>query len=39
VTDSIVVPWMFYGAGFDADLATKKDGIRRFADEVITRMD
>lgn len=35
VTDAIVVPWMFYGAGFDADLATKKDGLRRFADEVI----
>lgn len=35
VTDAIVVPWMFYGAGFDADLATKKNGLRRFADEVI----
>jgi probable F420-dependent oxidoreductase len=35
VTDAIVVPWMFYGAGFDADLATKQDGLRRFADEVI----
>jgi probable F420-dependent oxidoreductase len=35
VTDAIVVPWMFYGAGFDADLNTKRDGLRRFADEVI----
>jgi alkanesulfonate monooxygenase SsuD/methylene tetrahydromethanopterin reductase-like flavin-dependent oxidoreductase (luciferase family) len=38
VTDAIVVPWMFYGAGFDADPATKIDGIRRFADDVITQM-
>jgi len=35
VTDAIVVPWLFYGAGFDADLATKQDGIRRFAEDVI----
>lgn len=38
VTDAIVVPWLFYGAGFDADLDTKKDGIRRFSDDVITRL-
>ncbi|MEU7907133.1 TIGR03619 family F420-dependent LLM class oxidoreductase [Actinoplanes sp. NPDC049118] len=38
VTDAIVVPWLSYGAGFDADLATKQDGIRRFADDVIARM-
>ncbi len=35
VTDAIVVPWLLYGAGFDADLSVKKDGLRRFADEVI----
>ena len=29
------MPWLFYGAGFDADLNTKRDGLRRFADEVI----
>jgi probable F420-dependent oxidoreductase len=35
VTDAIVVPWMSYGAGFDADLPTKRDALRRFADEVM----
>ena len=38
VTDAIVVPWLLYGAGFDADLQSKKDGLRRFADEIITKM-
>ncbi len=38
VTDAIVVPWLFYGVGFDGPLAAKKDGLRRFADEVISRM-
>ncbi|WP_329791066.1 TIGR03619 family F420-dependent LLM class oxidoreductase [Lentzea sp. DG1S-22] len=35
VTDTIVVPWLFYGVGFDGSLQAKKDGLRRFADEVI----
>ncbi|MER7012894.1 TIGR03619 family F420-dependent LLM class oxidoreductase [Saccharopolyspora sp. NPDC000359] len=35
VTDAIVVPWLFDGHGFDADLRTKQDSIRRFADQVI----
>jgi hypothetical protein len=30
-----VVPWLFYGVGFDGGLQAKKDGLRRFADEVI----
>lgn len=38
VTDAIVVPWRFYGVGFDDELAAKRDGIRRFADEVISRI-
>ena len=38
VTDAIVMPWLYYGAGLDADLAVKKDGVRRFADDVIARM-
>ncbi len=38
VTDAIVVPWLFYGVGFDGALEAKKDGLRRFADEVISRM-
>jgi probable F420-dependent oxidoreductase len=39
VTDAIVVPWLFYGAGFDADPQTKIDGLRRFADEVMSKME
>ncbi|WP_020525603.1 TIGR03619 family F420-dependent LLM class oxidoreductase [Catelliglobosispora koreensis] len=39
VTDAIVVPWLFYGAGFDADVQVKKDGLRRFADEIISKME
>ncbi len=35
VTDVIVVPWLFYGVGFDGALQAKKDGLRRFADEVM----
>ena len=38
VTDAIVVPWLFYGAGFDSPLTEKIDGIRRFADDVIAEM-
>lgn len=38
VTDIIVVPWLFYGVGFDGDLQAKKDGIRRFADEIMTKV-
>jgi probable F420-dependent oxidoreductase len=38
VTDAIVVPWLLYGAGFDAALQSKKDSLRRFADEVIARL-
>lgn len=38
VTDIIVVPWLFYGVGFDGDLPAKKDGIRRFADEILTKV-
>lgn len=38
VTDAIAVPWVTYGLGFDADLAAKRDSLRRFADEVITRL-
>lgn len=38
VTDVIVVPWLFYGVGFDGELAAKQDGIRRFADEVLTKV-
>jgi probable F420-dependent oxidoreductase len=38
VTDAIVVPWRAYGVGFDGDLTAKRDGLRRFADEVIAKI-
>jgi probable F420-dependent oxidoreductase len=38
VTDVITVPWVFYGVGFDGPLTAKRDGIKRFADEIIGRM-
>ncbi|WP_214400869.1 TIGR03619 family F420-dependent LLM class oxidoreductase [Pseudonocardia lacus] len=38
VTDAIVMPWALDGTGFHAPLAAKRDSIRRFADEVITRL-
>lgn len=39
VTDAIVVPWVYYGAAIDADLESKKDGMRRFAEDVVARFD
>ncbi|MEV0056324.1 TIGR03619 family F420-dependent LLM class oxidoreductase [Saccharopolyspora shandongensis] len=38
VTDAIVVPWLFDGHGFDADLSVKQASIAKFADEVISNM-
>ncbi len=38
VTDAITVPWLAYGAGFDAPLAQKQDCLRRFAADVIEQM-
>jgi probable F420-dependent oxidoreductase len=38
VTDIIVMPWLFYGVGFDEELKAKQDGIRRFADEVMAKV-
>ncbi|MFF3574381.1 TIGR03619 family F420-dependent LLM class oxidoreductase [Nocardia jiangxiensis] len=35
VTDSIVVPWIFDGLGFDSELSAKQDSLRRFADQYI----
>ncbi|HEY2272638.1 MAG TPA: TIGR03619 family F420-dependent LLM class oxidoreductase [Jatrophihabitantaceae bacterium] len=37
VTDIITIPWAFYGVGFDGPLEAKLDGIRRFADEILTK--
>src|SRR5262245_4841747 len=38
VTDAIVMPWVFYGVGFDGSLAAKKDGMKRFADEIMGKL-
>jgi alkanesulfonate monooxygenase SsuD/methylene tetrahydromethanopterin reductase-like flavin-dependent oxidoreductase (luciferase family) len=35
VTDAVVMPWVFDGLPFDADIRSKKDSIRKFADEII----
>jgi hypothetical protein len=37
VTELQTMPWLFYG-GPTEDLARKLEGIRRFADEVITKL-
>lgn len=38
VTDAIVVPWVFYGVGLDGPLQDKKDGMKRFADEIMGKL-
>ncbi|TDD42683.1 TIGR03619 family F420-dependent LLM class oxidoreductase [Saccharopolyspora elongata] len=38
VTDAIVVPWLFDGHGFDADLSTKQASIAEFASKVISNV-
>jgi probable F420-dependent oxidoreductase len=38
VTDAIVVPWVFYGVGLDGPLEAKKDGMKRFADEIMGQL-
>jgi len=37
VTHVLTMPWVLY-SGLTGDLGPKRDGIRRFADEVIARM-
>ena len=37
VTHVLTAPWLFYG-GSHRDLADKRDGLRRFADDVIAKM-
>lgn len=37
VTDVITVPWLFDGVGFDAGIGPKKDSIKKFADEIISK--
>jgi probable F420-dependent oxidoreductase len=38
VTDAIVVPWVFYGVGLDGPLQAKKDGMKRFAYEILGQL-
>jgi probable F420-dependent oxidoreductase len=38
VTDAIVVPWVFYGVGLDGPLQDKKDGMKRFAEEIVGKL-
>ncbi|MCE7005216.1 TIGR03619 family F420-dependent LLM class oxidoreductase [Kibdelosporangium philippinense] len=38
VTDALVAPWVFYGVGMDGELNAKKDGIKRFADEILHKL-
>jgi probable F420-dependent oxidoreductase len=38
VTDAIVVPWVFYGVGLDGPIEAKKDGMKRFADEIMGQL-
>ncbi|NIH81776.1 LLM class F420-dependent oxidoreductase [Amycolatopsis viridis] len=37
VTDIVTQPWVFEGIGFGDPVGPKKDAIRRFADEIISR--
>ena len=38
VTEACVMPWFFYGQGFDSELEFKADAVKRFADTVIAKM-
>ncbi len=38
VTDAIVMPWLFYGTALDGPLRAKKDGMKRFADEIMGKL-
>lgn len=38
VTDVIVQPWLLFGGGLDAPLEARKDGIKRFADQVFPHL-
>ncbi|WP_020666380.1 TIGR03619 family F420-dependent LLM class oxidoreductase [Amycolatopsis nigrescens] len=37
VTDVITMPWVFDGIGFDAEIGPKKDSIKKFGDEIISK--
>jgi hypothetical protein len=37
VTDVLAMPWVFDGLGFDAEVGPKKDSIKKFGDEIISK--
>lgn len=37
VTDVLTMPWVFDGVGFDGALGPKKDSIKKFGDEIISK--
>ncbi|MCU1685799.1 MAG: oxidoreductase [Amycolatopsis sp.] len=37
VTDILTMPWVFDGLGFDAAIGPKRDSIKKFGDEIISR--
>ncbi len=38
VTEACVMPWMFYGGKFKSDMDVKVDSMKRFMDEVATKL-
>ncbi|RMF15808.1 MAG: TIGR03619 family F420-dependent LLM class oxidoreductase [Candidatus Dadabacteria bacterium] len=38
VTDVITIPWVMYGVPNNADLQAKQDAIRRFADDIVAKV-
>ncbi|HEV7973636.1 TIGR03619 family F420-dependent LLM class oxidoreductase [Amycolatopsis sp.] len=38
VTDILTMPWVFDGIGFDAEVGPKKDAIKKFGDEIISKI-
>jgi hypothetical protein len=38
VTDILTMPWVFEGIGFDAEIGPKKDAIKKFGDEIISKI-
>jgi alkanesulfonate monooxygenase SsuD/methylene tetrahydromethanopterin reductase-like flavin-dependent oxidoreductase (luciferase family) len=38
IDEACVMPWLFYGASFNSPMGQKVDAIKRFGDEVISKM-
>jgi len=39
VSDVLVQPWLFYGSGMRASLQEKREGLQRFADDVLAKFE